>query len=68
MKRTIDQKLMKPYLKKLLSEHRMLNRIIDNAKAFGRQNEVKQLKRVRLNIKDRIAVLQRHYHGRSAVG
>lgn len=68
MKRTTDEKLMKPYLTKLLSEHRMLNRIIDNAKALGRQNEVKQLKRVRLNVKDRIAALQRHYYGRSAVG
>ena len=68
MNRTTDEKIMKPYLKKLMSEHRMVNRIIDNAKAFGRQNEVKQLKRVRLNLKDRIAALQRHYYGRSAIG
>lgn len=67
MKRTTDEKIMKPYLKKLLSDHRTVNRIIDNAKAFGRQSEIKQLKRVRLNLKDRIAALQRHYYGRSAV-
>lgn len=67
MRKTTDEILMKPYLKKLLGEHRTLNRIIDNAKAVGRQNEVKQLKRLRLHIKDRIAALQRHYYGRSTV-
>jgi len=67
MPKTKDEKLMKPYLKKLLQEHRTLNRIIDNAKAFGRQNEIKQLKRVRVHLKDRIAALQRHYYGRAAI-
>lgn len=65
MKRTTDEKLMKPYLKKLIAEHRTLNRVIDNAKAFGRQHELKKLKRTRLHIKDKITAMQRHYYGLS---
>lgn len=47
---------MKNYLDKLQQQHRRLNRIIDNCKTAGRQHEMQQLKRVRLRIKDKIAV------------
>lgn len=62
--RSPDEKLMKPYLRKLLHEHRALNRVIDTSKAFGTEEQVKTLKRLRLRLKDKIAALQRHYYGR----
>ncbi len=61
-----DEKIMIPYLRKLVSEHRALNRLIDTSKSFGMREEVKALKRLRLELKDKIVLLQRHYHGRSA--
>ncbi|WP_417613548.1 YdcH family protein [Parasphingorhabdus sp.] len=50
---------MKNYLETLQREHRRLNRLIDNCKSAARQQELKQLKRVRLQIKDRIAATRR---------
>lgn len=63
-----DAKIMKPYLRKLLREHRALNRLIDTTKAIGASEDVKLMKRLRLQVKDKIAALQRHYYGRSFAG
>ena len=49
---------MNNYLKKLQLRHRRIDRLIDTSKSAGKQEEVKILKRVRLQIKDRIADLQ----------
>lgn len=45
----------------LAQKHRRLNRLIDTCKAAGRQNEMQQLKRIRLRIKDAMAAAQRQY-------
>ncbi len=45
----------------LSQKHRRLNRLIDTCKAAGRQNEMQQLKRIRLRIKDALAAAQRQY-------
>lgn len=66
MPQTADEQLMKPYLRKLKSEHRRLNKLIDTSKGFAKLEQVKQLKRLRLNIKDKIAAIQRHYYRRGA--
>lgn len=50
---------MENYLETLKHRHRRLNRLIDNCKAAGRQQEMQQLKRIRLHIKDQIAAIQR---------
>lgn len=50
---------MRNYLETLVLKHRRLNRLIDNCKAAGRQQEMQRLKRVRLQIKDKIAATQR---------
>ncbi|NCN83295.1 MAG: DUF465 domain-containing protein [Sphingomonadales bacterium] len=50
---------MKNYLETLKLKHRRLNRLIDNCKAAGRQQEMQHLKRIRLLIKDKIAKTQR---------
>jgi len=50
---------MQNYLETLKLKHRRLNRLIDNCKAAGRQQEMKRLKRIRLQIKDKIAAIQR---------
>ncbi len=50
---------MKNYVNELVRRHRRLNRLIDNCRAAGRQQEMQQLKRVRLKIKDRIAAAKR---------
>ncbi|MXP29432.1 DUF465 domain-containing protein [Porphyrobacter algicida] len=63
-----DEKIMKPYLCKLMREHRALNRMIDTTKALGASEQVKAMKRVRIGLKDKIAALQRHYYGRGLVG
>ena len=63
-----DEKIMKPYLRKLLREHRALNRLIDTTKSLGASDEVKAMKRLRLHLKDKIVVMQRHYYGRSLAG
>lgn len=60
-----DEKIMIPYLRKLLSEHRALGRLIDATKAAGSREELKALQRLRLRLKDKITALQRHYYGRS---
>ena len=60
-----DAKIMLPYLRRLVREHRALNRLIDTTKAAGAREEVKAMKRLRLRLKDKIAALQRHYYGRS---
>lgn len=49
---------MNNYLKKLQLRHRRIDRLIDTSKAAGKQEEVKTLKRIRLQIKDRIAEMQ----------
>ena len=59
-----DEKIMIPYLRKLLREHRALNRLIDTTKAIGSSEDVKALKRLRLRLKDKISVLQRSYTSR----
>ena len=56
---TPKENIMKNYLETLKLKHRRLNRLIDNCKAAGRQQEMQQLKRIRLQIKDRIAATQR---------
>ena len=63
-----DEKIMKPYLRKLLREHRALNRLIDTTKAVGASEDIKAMKRLRLRLKDQIVALQRHYYGRSLAG
>ena len=50
---------MKNYLQTLKLKHRQLSRLIDNCKAAGQQQEMQQLKRIRLQIKDKIAATQR---------
>ncbi|GAA0473459.1 hypothetical protein GCM10009096_13460 [Parasphingorhabdus litoris] len=50
---------MKNYVDELVRRHRRLNRLIDNCRAAGRQQEMQQLKRIRLNIKDKIAAARR---------
>ncbi len=50
---------MKNYLEKLRQRHRRIDRLIDTSKAAGKQAEIKNLKRIRLQLKDRIAELQR---------
>lgn len=49
---------MNGYLKKLRLRHRRIDRLIDTSKAAGKQEEVKILKRIRLQLKDRIAAAQ----------
>ena len=63
-----DEKIMKPYLRKLMREHRALNRLIDTTRAIGATEQIKAMKRVRLHLKDKIVSLQRHYYGRSLAG
>ena len=50
---------MKNYLNELLRRHRSLNRQIDNRKAAGWQADMKQLKRLRLRIKDEIQAIRK---------
>ncbi len=49
---------MKNHIAKLSAAHRRLNRMIDNSKSFGRQEEMKSLKRMRLRIKDKLAFMK----------
>lgn len=49
---------MNNYLKKLQLRHRRIDRLIDTSKSAVKQEEVKALKRIRLQIKDRITELQ----------
>ena len=63
-----DEKIMIPYLRKLVREHRALNRLIDTTKSVGAREELKAMKRLRLRLKDKIAALQRHYYRRSSFG
>ncbi|MEW4447406.1 YdcH family protein [Qipengyuania sp. JC766] len=53
-----------PYLRKLVREHRALNRLIDTTKAAGAREDLKSLKRLRLRLKDQIATLRREPRGR----
>jgi len=50
---------MKNYLNELVRRHRSLNRQIDNRKAAGWQVDMKQLKRLRLRIKDEIQAIRK---------
>lgn len=63
--RSPDEKIMIPYLGKLMREHRALNRLIDTSKSVGAREDLKAMKRIRLRLKDKIVALQRHYYGRS---
>lgn len=63
-----DEKIMKPYLRKLMREHRALNRMIDTTRTIGASEQVKAMKRLRLRLKDKITALQRHYYGRGLTG
>ena len=67
-RKSADEKIMIPYLRKLMREHRALNRLIDTTKAIGATEQVKAMKRVRLSLKDKIVSLQRHYYGRGLTG
>lgn len=49
---------MKNHLNKLSLRHRQLDRKIDTTQAAGMQEELKALKRLRLNLKDRITALK----------
>lgn len=66
--KSADEQIMKPYLRKLMREHRALNRLIDTSKAIGSTEQVKAMKRLRLRLKDKIVALQRHYYGRGLTG
>lgn len=57
---------MKNYLETLQRKHRRLNRLIDNCKSAARQQEMKQLKRIRLHIKDRIAATRRNLESQTS--
>tara|TARA_R110002020_G_scaffold106578_3_gene248029 strand:- start:988 stop:1191 length:204 start_codon:yes stop_codon:yes gene_type:complete len=57
--RGVKENAMQNYLETLKLKHRKLNRLIDNCKAAGRQQEMQQMKRLRLRIKDKMAALQR---------
>ncbi len=50
---------MKNYINELVKRHRRLNRLIDNCRAAGRQQEMQKLKRIRLRIKDKIVAAKR---------
>lgn len=50
---------MNNHLNKLRLRHRRIDRLIDTSKAFGKQEEIKVLKRIRLKLKDQIAAIQR---------
>lgn len=65
MKPSIEEPVMKPYLKKLIRDHQAIDRLIDTTKALGAQDHVKDMKRTRLRLRDKIVALQRHYYGRA---
>ena len=49
--------MLKSRLESLRRRHRVLDRMIDTTKALSRQEDLKRLKRQRLRLKDRIALL-----------
>ncbi len=49
---------MNTYLDRLMRRPRRIDRLIDTSKAHGKQEDLKLLKRIRLQLKDRIAELQ----------
>lgn len=49
---------MNTTLDRLRREHRRLDRLIDNCRNALRQDEMKAIKRRRLRLRDRIAMLQ----------
>lgn len=65
MPNSAEEKIMKPYLQKLMREHRAIDRLIATTKALGAQHEIRDMKRMRLRLKDKITALQRHYYGRT---
>ncbi len=50
---------MNHHLEELKRRHRRLNRLIDTCKSAGREHEMKQLKRIRLRLKDTISNMLR---------
>ena len=46
-------------LEDLKKRHRRLNRLIDTCRSAGREHEMKQLKRIRLKLKDTISDMLR---------
>ena len=50
---------MNHHLEELKRRHRRLNRLIDTCKSAGRELEMKQLKRIRLRLKDKISNMLR---------
>ena len=50
---------MNHHLEDLKKRHRRLNRLIDTCKSAGRELEMKQLKRIRLRLKDKISNMLR---------
>jgi len=57
---------MQGHIDKLRQQHRDLNRAIDTTRAASRQEDVKQLKKLRLALKDRIAGIGGNRATRSA--
>lgn len=52
---------MQTYFDELRRRHRQLDRLIDGCRAAGRQEELKQLKRLRLLLKDKLAAIERRH-------
>lgn len=50
---------MKDYLSRLRLRHKRIDRLIDTSKAYGKQEDVKILKRIRLRLRDTIAETKR---------
>ena len=63
MARTAEESIMKLYLRKLILEHRALNRMIAASRTLCLQGQLKELKRLRFQVKAKISALQRHYYG-----
>lgn len=49
---------MNTHLDRMIRRHRRIDRLIDTSKSHGKQEDLKLLKRVRLQLKDKIAALQ----------
>ncbi len=58
----MEECTMQGYLMSLIARHRRLDRLIDNAKSYDRQEELRTLKRIRLRLKDQIAAIKRQRH------
>lgn len=50
---------MKHHIEELRKRHQRLDRLIDTCRSAGREHEIKQLKRIRLSLKDKITNMLR---------